>query len=66
MATTENMESSSPEYKGDHGAADSDSKVPHKVLYCGGKNTSFIDQRNWYIDKHCEWMPVIFSVNSFY
>uniref|UniRef100_A0A8C5CWB5 Density-regulated protein n=1 Tax=Gadus morhua TaxID=8049 RepID=A0A8C5CWB5_GADMO len=32
MATTENMESSSPEYKGDHGAADSDSKVPHKVL----------------------------------
>ena len=54
MATTENMESSSPEYKGDHGAADSDSKVPHKVLYCGGNKTSFIEQCNCYIDKHCE------------
>ncbi|XP_056434964.1 density-regulated protein-like [Gadus chalcogrammus] len=48
MATTENMESSSPEYKGDHGAADSDSKVPHKVLYCGVCSLP---------TEYCEYMP---------
>ncbi|XP_078145424.1 density-regulated protein isoform X1 [Centroberyx gerrardi] len=48
MATTEQMESSSPENKGDHGTAVSDSKYPLKVLYCGG-TIHF----HWY----CEYMP---------
>ncbi|KAJ3605743.1 hypothetical protein NHX12_027787 [Muraenolepis orangiensis] len=48
MATTENMESSSPEYKVDHGTARSDSKFPNKVLYCGVCSLP---------TEYCEYMP---------
>ncbi|KAG7280134.1 hypothetical protein CRUP_003761 [Coryphaenoides rupestris] len=48
MATTENMESSSPEYRGDHGTAHSDSKYPNKVLYCGVCSLP---------TEYCEYMP---------
>lgn len=48
MATTELMESSSPENKGDHGRMDSDSKYPLKVLYCGVCSLP---------TEYCEYMP---------
>uniref|UniRef100_A0A667Y4Y5 Density-regulated protein n=1 Tax=Myripristis murdjan TaxID=586833 RepID=A0A667Y4Y5_9TELE len=56
MATTEQVESSSPEYKGEHGTADSDSKYPLKVLYCGDM---YVVVTSCILPclQYCEYMP---------